>query len=68
MFILFLFREVGFHSFCQFTPCEHDPPPAAHAFHADIRAEARDDPLVGTARVLFAEAQAVAEVKIGKHG
>jgi hypothetical protein len=54
--------QIGFESFCKFTPREHDPPTTAFALKPNIRTEARDDPLVGTTRMLFSEAEVIVEV------
>ena len=62
-----MFGEVGFEPLRQFAPGEHDAPPAALAFQSDIRAETRDSPFVGTARMLFAESQVVVEAQVGEH-
>ena len=56
--------QVGFESFCEFTPRQQDAPSAAIAFESDIRAETGDGPLVGTARVLFSEAEMIVETQI----
>jgi hypothetical protein len=63
----FMFGEIGFKPFGKFAPCKHNTPPAAFAFQPDIRAETRDGPFVGTARVLFAQAQVVVEAEVGEH-
>ena len=68
MSFFFMFCKIGFESSGKFAACEHDAPPAAFAFQPDVRAEACDGPFVGAARVLFAEAQVVVEVKVGEHG
>jgi hypothetical protein len=68
MVFFFVCGEVGFEPFCKFTTCEHDAPSTAFAFETDIRAEARDSPFVGAARMLFAQAQVVVEAKVGEHG
>ena len=62
-----MFGEIGFESFCQFAPCEHDAPSTAFAFEANIRAKTRHGPFVGTAWVLFAEPQVIVEVKVREH-
>ena len=65
VFICFMFGEVSLKSFCKFPPCEHDAPPTALAFESDIRAETCDGPFVGTARVLFSEAEMIVETQVG---
>jgi len=60
--------EVGFEAFGKFTPCQHDTPPAPFAFESDIRAKARDPPVVGAARMLLSESQMVVEAQVGEHG
>jgi hypothetical protein len=48
--------QIGFQSFCQFTPRKQDSPSTAGTFEPDIRAQARDNPLVGATGMLFSEA------------
>jgi len=67
LFILLMLGEVGFESFRQFAPGEHDAPSAALTFKPDVRAETRDGPFVGAAGMLFAESQVVVEAQVGKH-
>lgn len=68
LLILFCeFCKIGFEAFCKFAAGQHDAPSAAFTFEADIRAETRDGPFVGTARVLFTEPQVIVEFEIGKH-
>jgi hypothetical protein len=62
-----MFGEVGFESFCEFPPCEHDTPPTAFAFKPDIRTQTRDCPFIGTAWMLFAQTQMVVEAEVSKH-
>ena len=69
MFIFFfVLCEVGFEAFGEFTPCKHNTPPASFTFESDIRAETRNSPFVGAARMLFAESQVIVEAKVGEHG
>ena len=56
--------QVGFESFGKFTPREHDAPSTAFAFQADIRAEARNDPLVRATGMLFSETEMVVEAQV----
>jgi hypothetical protein len=56
---IFVLGKVGFESLCQLAPCQHDAPSAAFAFEPDIRAEARDSPLIGAARMLFPQAKMI---------
>lgn len=51
--------KVGFQSLGEFTPGQQDAPAAAFALKPDIRAQARDVPFVGAARVLFSEAEMI---------
>jgi hypothetical protein len=62
-----MFGEIGFESFCQLAPCEHDAPSTTFAFESNIRAETYHGPFVGTAWMLFAEPQVIVEVKVGEH-
>lgn len=57
--------KVGLESLCKFTPRQEDAPPAAFAFESDIRAQACDGPFVGTARMLFSEAEMIVETQVG---
>ena len=56
--------QIGFEPFRQFTPRQQDAPPAAFAFETDIRAQARNDPLVRATGVLFSETEMVVEVQV----
>lgn len=56
--------KVRFEAFCQLAPGQQDAPAAALAFEPDIRAQTRDGPLVGAARVLFAQAQVIVETQV----
>jgi len=62
-----VFSKVGFEPFGKFTAGKHDVASAAFAFEPDIRAKAYDGPFVGAARVLFAKAQVIVELEVGKH-
>ena len=62
-----MFRQISFESFRQFTAGEHDPPSATFAFQPDIGTETRNNPFVGTARMLFTQAQVVVELEIREH-
>jgi len=59
--------EIGFESFGQLAAGKHDAPSASFTFKPDIRAETRDSPFIGTARMLFAESQVIVEAEAGKH-
>jgi len=59
--------EVGFEAFGKFAPRKQYTPPASFAFEPDIRAETRDRPFVGAARMLFAETQVIVETEIREH-
>ena len=63
-----MYGKIDLEPFGKFTPCKHDTACASFALEADIRAETRDGPFVGAARMLFAEAQVVVEAKVGEHG
>ena len=63
-----VFGEIGFKPFGKFTPGKHDMASATFTFEPDIRAEARDSPFVRAARMLFAKAEMVMELKVGEHG
>ena len=56
--------KVGFKSLGKFTPRQQDAPPATLTFETDIRAKANNGPLVGTARVLFSEAEMIVEAQV----
>jgi len=60
-----MFREVSFHSLCQFAASQHDAPSATFAFQSNICAEADHRPFKGTAWMLFAQTQVVIQVEIG---
>jgi hypothetical protein len=62
-----VFGEVGFKPFGKFTAGKHDAASAAFTFEPDIRAQACDGPFIGTARMLFAEAQVIVELEVGEH-
>jgi hypothetical protein len=62
-----MWSEVGFQSFGKFPPGEHHTPPTAFAFEADVRAKTCDGPFVGTARMLFAQAQVIVELQVRQH-
>jgi hypothetical protein len=57
--------KVGFQSLGKFAPCQQDAPPAAFAFEADIRAKTDNTPFVGTAWMLFSEAEMIVEPQVG---
>jgi hypothetical protein len=59
--------EIGFEPFGQFTTGKHDPPATAFAFQPNIRAQARDRPLIGATGMLFAQAQVIVEMQFRKH-
>jgi hypothetical protein len=62
---VFVLRQVGFESLGKFTPREHDSSSAAFALEADVRAQTRDGPLVGAARMLLSQAEMVVETQVG---
>ena len=57
--------KVGFQSLGKLAPCQQDAPPAAFAFESDIRAKTDDTPFVGTAWMLFSEAEMIVEPQVG---
>jgi hypothetical protein len=67
MLFFFVFGEIGFEPFGKFTAGQHDASSAAFAFQPDIGAQARDNPLIGAAGMLLAQAQMVVELEVGKH-
>jgi hypothetical protein len=67
MFIVFMFSEIRFESFCKFASGQHDASSAALAFQPDIRAEPDNRPLVRTTRMLFSQAQMIVHLQVGKH-
>jgi hypothetical protein len=67
MWLFFVWGQVGFEPFRQFTAGEHDAPSTAPALQPDVRAEAGDGPFVGAAWMLFAQAQVVVEAEVGEH-
>ena len=68
VWLILVFCQIGFEAFCELTPGKHDASSTTFAFKADIRAETRHRPLIGTTRMLFAEAQVVVEAEVGEHG
>ena len=60
--------QVGFQSLGKLTPRQQDAPPAAFAFEPDIRAETRDGPFVGAARMLFSETEMIVQAQVRQHG
>jgi len=59
--------EIRLEAAVQFSTGEHDSPTAAFALQSDVRAETRNRPFVGAARVLLAESEAVVEAEVGEH-
>ena len=64
---IFLCGKVDFQSPGKFTAREHDSSPAAFTFKPDIRAQARNDPFIRAARVLFSEAELIVEAEVREH-
>jgi hypothetical protein len=56
--------KVGFESLGKFAPRQQDAPTTAFAFQPDIRAKANDGPFVGTAWMLFSEAEMIVETQV----
>lgn len=67
VFFCFMFGEIHFEAAVQFSTGEHDAATTAFALQPNIRAETRDRPFVGTARMLFAKSEMVVELQIGEH-
>ena len=67
MLFFFVFREIGFEPFGKFTAGKHDAPATAFTFQPNIRPQARDRPLIGATRMLFAQAQVIVEMQFRKH-
>jgi hypothetical protein len=65
--VLFVVGQVCFQALGKLASCKHNTPAASFAFKPDVRAEPRDGPFVGAARVLFTEAQVVVETQVRKH-
>jgi hypothetical protein len=57
----------GFQTPGEFAPGEQYAPPAAFAFQTNIRSQAGDHPLVGSAWMRFAQAQQVIQLQVGQH-
>lgn len=67
MLFFFVGSQIGFETFRQFAPGEHDAPPATFTFEPDIGTKARHRPFVGTAWMLLAQAQEVVQAKVREH-
>lgn len=67
LLLFFVFGEIGFEPFGKFTAGEHDASSTALAFQPNIRAKPRDNPFIGAAGMLFAQAQVIVELKVWKH-
>lgn len=52
-----MLSQVRFESFCKFATRQQDASPTAFALKPDIRAEARNGPFIGAARMLFSKAE-----------
>ena len=59
--------EVGFESLRKFASGQHDSSSTAFTFQSDIGAQADHGPFVGTAWMLFSQAQVVVQLKVRKH-
>jgi hypothetical protein len=57
--------QVGFESLGELTPGQKDTPPTAPTLQPDVRAKTDDGPLIGTARMLFAQAELIVETQVG---
>ena len=67
MFIIFMFSEIRFESFCKFASGQHDASSTTLALQPNIGAEPDNRPLVGAARMLFSQTQVIVELQVGKH-
>ena len=67
LFISFVLGEVGLESLCQLAAGQHDASATAFALQPNIGTEANNRPLVGTAWMLFAQAQVIVELQVRKH-
>jgi hypothetical protein len=61
LFIFVVFGEVGFESLGELTTGKHDSSPTAHTFQTNVRAETDNGPFIGTAGMLFAQAQVIVQ-------
>jgi hypothetical protein len=68
MLLFFVFGEIGFEPFGKFTAGQHNASSAAFALQTNISAQPRDNPLIGAAGMLFAQAQVIVELEVGEHG
>jgi hypothetical protein len=59
-----MLSKVGFQSLGKLASCQQDPPPTAFALESDIRAKANDSPFVGTAWMLFSQAEMIVETQV----
>jgi len=53
--------QVSFDSFGKFAARKQDAPSTTFAFEPDIRAQARHNPLIGSAGMLFSESEMIIE-------
>jgi hypothetical protein len=67
MLFFFVFGEIGFEPLGKFAAGQHDAPSTAFAFQPNIRAEPRDDPLIGATGMLLAQPQVIVKTQVGKH-
>jgi hypothetical protein len=51
----------------QLAPRQHHPVAATFTFQSNVRAEARDRPLVGTTRVRLAQSNHIVKLQVGEH-
>jgi adenine phosphoribosyltransferase len=59
--------EIKFESLCQFASSQHDASSTAFTFKPNVRAEARDDPFIRAAGMLFSKLEMIVQLKIWKH-
>ena len=59
--------EVGFETLCKFASGQHDASATDLAFQPNISAQTDNRPFIGTAWMLFAQAQVIVELQVGKH-
>jgi len=61
LLFIFVLCQVSFESFGKFAAGKQDTPSATFAFQPDIRAQARDNPLIRSAGMLFSESEMIIE-------
>jgi hypothetical protein len=61
---IFVLCQIGFESFGELAPRQHDTPPTTFALEPDIRAQACDRPFIGATWMLLSEAEMIVEAKV----